>query len=141
MMRVLLDTDVVLDHLLERVPFAETAGKLLELNVLGAFDGYISAITPINIFYIGRKFMGRDELRQALQDLLLAVHVCSTTHDILSQAFGLPFADYEDAVQHACATANNLEAIVTRNLEDYKNATLPVFSPTEFLNQLTSPQE
>jgi predicted nucleic acid-binding protein len=141
MMRVLLDTDVVLDHLLERVPFAETAGKLLELNVHGAFDGYISGITPINIFYIGRKFMGRDELRQALQDLLVAVHVCPITHDSLSQAFDLSFADYEDAVQHASATANNLEAIVTRNLEDYKNATLPVFSPTDFLNQLTSPQE
>lgn len=137
-MRVLLDTDVVLDHLLEREPFAQTASELLELNAQGVFDGYISGITPINVFYIARKFMGRDKSRQLLKDLLLAVSVCPITYDILNQAFALPFSDYEDAAQHACATASGLDAIVTRNLKDYQNATLPVFTPTEFLNRLTS---
>jgi predicted nucleic acid-binding protein len=140
-MRVLLDTNVVLDYLLEREPFVHTAGRLLELNVQGAFDGYVSGITPINVFYIGRRFLERDKLRQALKDLLFAVRVCPITHTVLNQAFALPFTDYEDAVQHASATASLLDAIVSRNLEDYKNATLPVFSPTAFLNQLTSPQE
>ncbi|MDT4898328.1 MAG: hypothetical protein QOH25_3405 [Acidobacteriota bacterium] len=140
-MRVLLDTDVILDHLSGRAPFAQTMSRLLELNAQGAFDGYISGITPINIFYIARKFMGRDKLMQALKDLLFAVRVCPINHAILSQAFTLPFTDYEDAVQHASATASGLDAIITRNLKDYKNATLPVFSPTDFLNQLSPPQE
>jgi predicted nucleic acid-binding protein len=140
-MRVLLDTDVVLDHLLEREPFAQAASQLLELNAEGTFDGYVSGITPINVFYIARKIMEHHKLRQILNDLLLAVRVCPITHDVLNQAFALPFADYEDAVQHASATASQLDAIITRNLDDYKNATLPVFSPTDFLNQLTSPQE
>lgn len=136
-MRVLLDTDVVPDYLSEREPFAQTTGRLFELNVQGAFDGYISGITPINIFYIARKFTGRDKLRQALKDLLLTMRVCPVTHAVLSQALTLPFTDYEDAVQHAGATANSLDAIVTRNLKDYKSATLPIFSPTDFLNELT----
>lgn len=135
-MRVLIDTDVVLDHLLARGSFAQSASELLELNAQGAFEGYVSGITPINIFYIARKFMQRDKLRQFISDLLLAVRVCPITHEVLNQAFALPFNDYEDAVQHASATASQLDAIVTRNLEDYKNATLPVFSPTDFLNQL-----
>ena len=140
-MRVLLDTDVVLDYLLEREPFAQTAGRLFELNAQGAFDGYISGITPINVFYLGRKVLERDKLRQALKDLLLAMRVCSITHAVLIQAFALPLTGYEDAVQHASATASRLDAIVTRNLKDYKNATFPIFSPADFLKQLTSPQE
>lgn len=140
-MRVLLDTDVVLDFLLEREPFAQAAGKLLELNARGAFDGYISAITPVNVFYIARKILGRDKVRRALDDLLLVVRVCPVTHAVLHQALALPFADYEDAVQHASATASHLDALVTRNLDDYQKATLPVFSPTDFLNRLTSAQE
>lgn len=82
--------------------------------------------------------MERDKLRQTLNDLLLVMRVCSTTRAVLSDALVLPFADYEDAVQHASATANNLDAIVTRNVDDYKNATLPVFSPINFLKQLRS---
>jgi predicted nucleic acid-binding protein len=140
-MRVLLDTDVILDYLLEREPFAQTACELLELNAQGIFDGYISGITPINVFYIARKIIERGKLKQVLNDLLVAVRVCPITHAVLSQALTLPFNDYEDAVQHASATASHLDAIVTRNLDDYKNATLPVFSPTDFLNPLTPSQE
>jgi predicted nucleic acid-binding protein len=131
---------VILDYLLEREPFMQTAGKLLELNAQGSFDGYISGITPINIFYIARKIMARDKLRQALNDLLLAVRVSPINHAVLSRAYALPFTDYEDAVQCASAMASQLDAIVTRNLDDYKNATLPVFSPTDFLNHLMAPQ-
>jgi predicted nucleic acid-binding protein len=139
-MRVLLDTDVILDYLLEREPFNQTAEKLLELNAQGIFDAYISSITPINVFYIGRKIIERDKLKQALHDLLLAVSICPITHAALSQALNLPFADYEDAAQHASATTSHLDAIITRNLKDYKKATLPVFSPTDFLKQLTPPE-
>jgi predicted nucleic acid-binding protein len=139
-MRALLDTDVVLDHLLERAPFAQTAGELLELNAKGLFDGYVSGITPINIFYIARKAMKPEKLRQVLNDLLLAMRVCPINHAILMRAFALPFTDYEEAVQCASAMASKLDAIVTRNLGDYQNATLPVFSPTDFLKQLKSQQ-
>jgi predicted nucleic acid-binding protein len=140
-MRVMFDTDVVLDHLLNREPFAQAAGQLLELNAQGIFDGYISGITPVDIFYIARKVMKHNEVRQAINDLLLAMRVCPITHDVLNQALALPFTDYEDAVQHTSATASQLDAIVTRNLDDYKNATLPVFSTTGLLHQLASPQE
>ena len=140
-MRVLLDTDVVLDYWLEREPFAQPASQLLELNAQGVFDAYISGITPVNIFYIARKSLAHERLRQAIDDLLLTMRVCPITHEVLNQALTLPFTDYEDAVQHAAAAASKLDAIVTRNLKDYGNATLPVFSPADFLNQLTPPQE
>ncbi|HEX8459494.1 MAG TPA: PIN domain-containing protein [Pyrinomonadaceae bacterium] len=135
-MRILLDSDVVLDFVLERKPFVEAAGELFELIAEGACDGYISGITPVNVFYLTRKAKGVDKARQAISDLLIVFQVCAITPNVLEEAFALPFADYEDAVQHASAAAIGLDAIVTRNLSDYQNATLPVYSPTDFLNQL-----
>lgn len=137
-MRVLLDSDGVFDFLLERQPFFQAARELMLLNTRGEFEGYISSITPVNLFYHGRKIVGAAKIRQGITDLLKLVRVCPITQSCLVQALGLPFADFEDAVQHTSAVASGLEAIVTRNLDDYKNATLPVFSPTDFLAKLES---
>lgn len=139
-MRALLDTDVILDFLLERRPFFEPASDLLELNADGVFDAYISDITPINVFYIGRKVVGAPKIRQGITDLLKLVRVISITKESLEEALALPFADYEDAVQHTAATSGALDAIVTRDLGDYKNATLQVFSPSDYLEKLKSQQ-
>jgi predicted nucleic acid-binding protein len=135
-MRVLFDTDVVLDVIAERVPFAAAASELLDFSEQGLFEAYICAITPINIFYIARKAKSGVALRQAIGQLLLTVRVCPVDHAVLASALTSPIADYEDAVQHASAAAAGLDAIVTRNLDDYRNATLPVYSPTDFLNRL-----
>src|SRR5205807_5337122 len=130
-----------LDVLMERAPFAQAAGELLDLAEQGVFEAYLAAITPLNIFYIARKAKSRADLRQTIQDLLQTLRVCAIDESILTTAFKLEFSDYEDAVQHCCATANNLEAIITRNVRDYENATLPIFTPSDFLRHLESQQK
>jgi len=137
-MRVLLDTDIIFDFLLEREPFFQVARDLILFNTTGQFEGYISSITPINLFYHGRKIVGAGKAREGIADLLRLVRACPITHACLVQALSLSFADYEDAVQHSSAAASGLDAIVTRNLKDYKNATLPIFSPMDFLAKLKS---
>jgi predicted nucleic acid-binding protein len=139
-MRVLLDTDVVLDVVLAREPFAQTSAHLFKLHEQGKLDAYIAAITPINVFYVTRKLKGAEAARQAVELLLSSLAVCPLSHSVLDDTYKLPFADYEDAVQHASATANGLDTIVTRDINDYKNATLPVLSPTDFLKKLESGQ-
>src|SRR5438034_7756269 len=105
-MRTLLDTDVVLDVILAREPFAKDAAELLDLGEQGLFEPYVSAITPLNIFYIARKAKAVRDLRQAIQSLLETVSVfCPIDKSILTSAFELRFVDYEDAVQHESATA------------------------------------
>ncbi len=140
-MRVLLDTDVVLDVMLAREPFAKDAAELLDLSEKGFFESYVSAITPLNIFYIARKAKAVRDLRQAIHALLQKVGVCAIDKSILTSAFDLRFVDYEDAVQHESATAAGVEAIVTRDIHDYKYATLPVFTPEGFLQRLKSQQQ
>jgi predicted nucleic acid-binding protein len=135
-MRALLDTDVILDFFLERELFVEDVAALLEANQRGGFDAYISASTPINVFYHARKFKGIAVARHVVSILLTSLPVCPIDRAILRAAETLPFSDYEDAVQLASATASGLDAIVTRNHSHYKNATLPIFSPADFLAQL-----
>jgi predicted nucleic acid-binding protein len=135
-MRVLLDTDVILDLMLDRPDFADVAAALWEANKQGRFEGYISAITPVNVDYIARKLKGKDAAQQAIAELLASWRICTLDASALQSALVLGMRDYEDAVQHACATASQLDAIVTRNLDDYKGATLPVYSPADFLAQL-----
>jgi predicted nucleic acid-binding protein len=139
-MRVLLDTDVILDVIAARIPFTQEAAELLELNEKGVFEAYISALTPLNVFYIAHKAKSSANLREVIKELVQTVKVCPLNDEVLNAAFALPFSDYEDAVQHCCATAAGLEAIVTRNTRDYKNSTLPVFTPSEFIDKLKSQQ-
>jgi predicted nucleic acid-binding protein len=140
-MRALLDTNVVLDVLLDREPFVQEAAQLWEANEQGRYDAFISAITPLNVFYVVRRLKNAPVARQAVAELLLALRVCPLDAAILHQAWALPFTDYEDAVQQASATASLVDAIVTRDAQDYAAATLPVYSPAEFLRQLPAPHQ
>ena len=140
MIRVLFDTDVVLDLVLDRAPFAEDAATIFEMHERSSVDGFISGITLVNVFYVTRKSKGMAGARRAVEELLATLNICPLDQSVLEDAQRLAFTDYEDAVQHACATAAGLDAIVTRNLDDYKNAALPVFAPTDFLTHLKTQQ-
>jgi len=137
-MRVLLDTDVVLDVILAREPFAADSVQLFKLHDQQIIQGCVAAITPVNVFYFVRKFKSMGVARQAVDLLLDSFTVCPLTATVLRAAQALPISDYEDAVQHASGSAVGVEAIVTRNVDDYKNATLPIFTPKDFLRHLNS---
>jgi predicted nucleic acid-binding protein len=132
-MRVLLDNDVNLDFVLARQPFFVAAEQIFEALAQNKFEAYIASISAINIYYIGRKEIGRNSVLQELEKLLKLVKVCPVDSNNLLAAINSTITDYEDAVQHECALAENLDAIVTRNAKDYKNATVKVYSPSEFL--------
>ena len=136
MIKALLDTDVNLDFILERQPFFALADEIFLRCSNGDFEAYVCDITPINIFYIGRKEIGRQKTIQAIADLLTLAKICTAETSILQKALISLITDYEDAVQHECAVAENLDAIVTRNTKDYKNSSIKVYSPTEFLQFL-----
>src|SRR5207245_5075376 len=104
-----------LDHLLARQPFATEATAIWQANRRVLFRLHVSAITPINVFYIARKLRGAEEARRIVASLLAACHVCSVDQETLQSALSLQMRDFEDAVQAACATASQLAAIVTRD--------------------------
>jgi len=136
MMQVLLDTDVNLDFILQRQPFFLEASEIFTRLGNGEFDAYVSAVTPINVYYFTRKAKGISGSKQAVRDLLIAVRICAVDDKILQDAQNCLITDYEDAVQHECAAAENLDAIVTRNAKDFKNSSVKIYSPSEFLRVL-----
>jgi predicted nucleic acid-binding protein len=137
-MRVLLDTDVVLDILADRQPFVVEASVLWLAHEQGRLEAYISPITPVNVFYILRRQVGTSQARQLVADMLRILKVCLLDQIVLLAAEALPMTDFEDAVQAATAAAAGLDALVTRNTSDYRGAPLTILTPAEALARLPS---
>jgi predicted nucleic acid-binding protein len=134
--KILIDTNVVLDLLLGREPFVETAILLFDQIEQGNLEGYIAATTITNIFYIIRKTEGREVALAAIHRLLIGLQFCAVDRQTIETALSLGLKDFEDSIQLACATLSHLDAIVTRDQKDFIGSNLPIYSPTEFLNQL-----
>lgn len=135
-MRVLLDTDVVLDFLLARQPFDATAQAIWQAHEQGRCAAHVSAITPVNVSYIARRLIGASDAQRLLNVLLLAIPICPVDAGVLTAAQRLGFSDFEDAVQLAAAQSAGLDALVTRNVGDYRASSLPILTPTDFLARL-----
>jgi predicted nucleic acid-binding protein len=136
-MKVLIDTNIVLDLLLERESFVEAAIELFEQVEQGHLVGYIAATTVTNIFYIMRKTEGRAAAIAAIQRLLMGLKLCPVDQSIVAAALRIGLKDFEDGIQLACALQNRLDGIVTRDRKDFADASLPIYSTAEVLSQLT----
>lgn len=135
-MQVLVDTNIILDVLLDREPFAEDAITLLQIIESGQIQGYVAATTLTNIFYIVRKAKGLEIAKYAVSRILRGMQISLVDRSILEAAFASNLTDFEDAVQLACAIAESLDAIITRNPQDFASATMPILSATELLESL-----
>jgi hypothetical protein len=129
--RILIDTDVVLDVALGREPWLAASGEAVAWAVDHPGSAAVAWHTVANIAYLApgaaRSFLG---------DLLLSVDVapCSTRHALEALAF--PMGDLEDALQAAAALAFGADLIVTRNLSDFRGSPVPAIAPSEFATRL-----
>ncbi|HEY5433513.1 MAG TPA: PIN domain-containing protein [Coriobacteriia bacterium] len=137
-MRVLFDTNVVLDVLLAREPHALVAAQLMAMADGGAIEGVVSATTVTTIHYIAAKAVGREAAGGRVRELLAIFDVACVDRDVVVSALDAGFADYEDAVVHEAGRADSVAAIVTRNGKDFESATIPVFDPNELLAALVA---
>jgi predicted nucleic acid-binding protein len=133
-MKVLFDTNVVLDVLLARAPHVDVAVQLFNLVDRGRLHGVLCATTITTIHYLATKAVGRAQAKRHLQELMAMFEIAPVDQAVLSQAIDLNLPDFEDAVLHESARAFGVAGIVTRNTKDFKGATLPVFSPKELLS-------
>ncbi|MEM0979960.1 MAG: PIN domain-containing protein [Cyanobacteria bacterium P01_H01_bin.58] len=123
-----MDTNIILDVLLDREPFVEDAIQIFELIEPGNLQGFIAATTITNIFYILRKLIGREPTLLAIQKLLLSLEICAVDRQTIEWAIDANLKDFEDGVQAACASISELDAIVTRNGTDFVSISLPIFT-------------
>jgi predicted nucleic acid-binding protein len=139
-LRVLLDTNVIADVLLERAPYDEPAARLLGLVDTGKLEGLVCATTVTTIYYLVAKHIGPREASECVRGILARLEVAPVDRTVLNHALALSLPDYEDAVLLEAARASGAEAIVTRNPKHFGRAALPVLDPQQLLSVVLAPQ-
>ncbi|MBZ0201397.1 MAG: PIN domain-containing protein [Ignavibacteria bacterium] len=133
MKKIFLDSDVILDLLLEREPYHHSITLLLEKVKSGDIVLHTSSICILNINYILRKSYSHDYVKEVLNKLLHFVNILSVDSGIIHLSLNSDFIDFEDGVQYYCSLNNDISEIITRNIKDYKPSKIPVLTPEEFL--------
>jgi predicted nucleic acid-binding protein len=139
--RVVFDTNVVLDVLLDRAPHVDVAARLFALVDNERMDGLICATTATTVFCIAARSFGRRRAHAQVHGLLALFAVAPVDRGVLDRALDLEFADFEDAVLHEAARSAGAAAIVTRDGAGFAKATLPVVDPHELLASIVAAAE
>ena len=131
--KVFIDTDVILDVAFARDPFFSASKIILAMAENNIIIGAISSNCVANIYYILRKAGGNSQARKFISTIVQYITVITIDHKNVLDALKSKFSDFEDALQHYSAIEHQCEYIITRNIEDYKNAEIPVLLPEEFI--------
>ena len=130
-MKVLFDTNIILDVLLDRKPFVEFSSGLVSFAENKVIEGYLCATTITTIDYLVAKAHGRKKAKLTIHKLLSIFQIAEVNKDVLLLSTDSNFSDFEDAVQHYAGQLAFVDSIVTRNNADFKQAEYPVYSPDE----------
>ncbi len=137
-MKVLLDTNIIVDVALERQPFFGDSETVLSFVEQGQIEGYISASSFGDLYYIIRKDKGRDLTLEFLRNIITFCQVATVDSTAISMALTVNFRDFEDAIQYSTAVLNHLDAIITRNPRDFTVTTLRIITPNQLIEELTN---
>lgn len=137
-MKVLIDTNIIVDVALDRDPFFTDSEQVVRFVEQQRIEGYISASTFSDLYYIIRKTKGHNWTRQFLQRMATLCEVATVNQAVISMALSTNFRDFEDTIQYSTAIVNQLDAIVTRNPQDFPVTTPRILTPAQLIAELTN---
>lgn len=135
-MKVLLDTNTVLDVFLVRQPWFAEASRVWDAHRMAQITAYIAAFSVPTIFYVLRRQTDLAHAHDAVGICLASFEVVPVQRTTLEAACRLPGTDFEDNLQLACAVEAQLDAIVTRDPGGFPGATMPILTPADLLTRL-----
>ena len=136
-MKLLIDTNVIIDILERREPFFTNSYKVIQLSLEGKLEAVMSAGAVTDVYYIiSRSLRDKNKAREKIIGLTTLISICDTFAVDINNALPLNMPDFEDAVVAAIAKREKTNYIVTRNEADFINSPVPAISPTEFLAML-----
>lgn len=139
MKHFLLDTNVVIDFLTDRRPFSLLAAKLFDYSEKGKIKLYITAVSYNNTYYVVKKLTSHKETIKILKGLENLAETIDTTRIAIKNALDSEFKDFEDAIQYFSAKTNKkIDAIITRNVSDFKLSKLPILTTDEAIGIIES---
>lgn len=137
--RVLIDSDVILDSLFDRKPYADYATIILGMCETGKIIGYLTPLIYSNVYYLLRQTAKHEKVIEKLKQLLEITEVLQMDRKVIENALNSQFQDFEDSLQNYSAVNNgNIDLILTRNLKDYKYSKLGVFTPETYLKSINA---
>jgi len=137
---ILFDTNIILDVLLNRKKFVELSAKLVGMVENNHIDGYLCATTITTLDYLISKAVNRKQAKVEIKKLLTIFRIAEVNSKVLELSVTSKFGDFEDAVQYYSGECCDIRGFVTRNTKDYKNASLPVYTPEELWGIVTVSQ-
>lgn len=140
-MKALLDTNIILDMMLNREPWVAEAEGIWKAVEAGQVQPHVCASSITDIFYITRKLAGAENARRIVRVCLDQLVILGVTHALLEAAYLRENSDFEDDLQIACAEDSQLDAIVTRDPKGFAESTVAVLSPMELLERLSKDEQ
>ena len=132
-----IDTDVIIDFLIDRKPFSREAAIIFTLIEQRKLKGHISSLTFSNLYYVLRKFESHNKVISKLDSLSKLGIILKVDDQTIKYAIASGFPDFEDSMQYFCALeSGKIDVIITRNIKEYRNSELPVMSPGDFLKTM-----
>ncbi|RZJ71803.1 PIN domain-containing protein [Flavobacterium sp.] len=133
MKKVFLDTNIIIDLIADRKPFSKYAAKLFQLAEESELQLFTSSHAIATTHNILKKYVDEKSLREILYDLLDFLAVIPVTDDVIKRGLRSSHKDFEDAIQIVCASSiTGIDAIITRDVRDFKGSEIPVMSPEAF---------
>lgn len=133
MKKVFIDTDVVIDFLTKREPFAIESMKIMEYGVRKQIEIHISSLSLNNIHYLISRKENKVIAKNHIKSLIKFIEILSVHRSTMEKAAYSDFKDFEDAVQNYCAEENEIKTFITRNIKDYTKSNLSIQTPREFI--------
>jgi predicted nucleic acid-binding protein len=134
-MKILLDTNIVLDFLLQRKPFCDDAKEIFELIEIGKVNGYLCATSVTTIYYLISKSVGKLKADSIIKDLLQLFDIADVNKNVLFQSLKNNGSDFEDSVIYSSAEYFNIDVIITRDKKGFKQSNIDVLQPDIFLEK------
>lgn len=136
-MVILIDTNIIIDALADREPYATDAKQIMEKCATREITGVLAAHSIPNLFYILRKEFSQEERRYLLKNLCKIFQVSELNEKrIIAALENEMFSDFEDGLQEECAVASMADYLVTRNPSDFKHSRIKVILQNEFLRKM-----
>ncbi len=134
-MKVLVDTNVIIDALTSREPWNTSAEKIFLFGANHVVDLYITASSATDIYYLVRKYLhNAEEAKKVMGKLYSFIEILDVSGTDCVEAIASPIADYEDAVVEKVASRKGMDYLITRNIKDFQYARVKVILPDEFIS-------
>jgi len=134
--RIFIDTDIFLDTILDRKPYSSFSNKIISLCERNEITGFTSSLILANIYYIVNKVSHHKKAIQSISKIRSIITILPFTDKEIGESIHSNFKDFEDGVEYFIAVNHTISFLLTRNIKDFKKASISILSPEEYLQSL-----